>query len=323
MTSVDRIRDYIASRGIKKSEFYQRTNLSNGYIDKVRELGADKIESIVSAFPELNLYWLVTGKGDMLMPAEKKAESDKNSSEAATGFSSPDLRSPTLYPALRNANKRTGTTTGGMNYNIASEPKTEYEAFQRMPRVITVNENMEENIVYVPVKARAGYLTGYGDTDFIGGLPTLRLPGLNNGTYRMFEVEGPSMAPNIMSGDRVIGQWVSSFGEIRENRVHVVVCKDGVVVKRVLNRIQERGKLVLKSDTINHRKEYPTYEVSPEDVLEIWYCRLKLSSDFAEPAEVYHRLADLEAEMTDVRAVTKQFGETLTEIRQQIGNVVK
>jgi hypothetical protein len=192
-----------------------------------------------------------------------------------------------------------------------------------MPKVITVNENMEENIVYVPLKARAGYLTGYGDTDFIGGLPTLRLPGLNNGTYRMFEVEGPSMAPNIMSGDRVIGQWVSSFAEIRENRVHVVVCRDGVVVKRVLNRILERGKLVLKSDTINHRREYPTYEVNPEDVLEIWYCRLKLSSDFAEPAEVYHRLADLEAEMTDVRAATREFNNSLAEIQQRLKKVEK
>ncbi len=314
MTSVDRIRDYIASRGIKKSEFYQRTNLSNGYIDKVRELGADKIESIVSAFPELNLYWLVTGKGEMLVPALNNAGSLAAPEAAGNG----NLGSPTKYPVPQNALKRP-LGNPGMNYSIASEPKTEYEAFQRMPRVITVNENMEENIVYVPVKARAGYLAGYGDTDFIGGLPNLRLPGLNNGTYRMFEVEGPSMAPNIMSGDRVIGQWVSSFAEIRENRVHVVVCKDGVVVKRVLNRIQERGKLVLKSDTINHRKEYPTYEISPDDVLEIWYCRLKLSSDFAEPAEVYHRLADLEAEMTDVRAVTKQFSESLSQIRQQIG----
>ncbi len=314
MTSVDRIRAYIASRGIKKSEFYQKTNLSNGYIDKVRELGADKIESIVAAFPELNLYWLITGQGEMLVEPPS----------TPSVLPPPGLGSPTIVAGQMPTKPRGSYMLPGNGaFSLANEPKSEYESFQRMPKVITVNENMEENIVYVPLKARASYLTGYGDTDFIGGLPTLRLPGLNNGTYRMFEVEGPSMAPNIMSGDRVIGQWVSSFAEIRENRVHVVVCRDGVVVKRVLNRILERGKLVLKSDTINHRREYPTYEVNPEDVLEIWYCRLKLSSDFAEPAEVYHRLADLEAEMTDVRAATREFNNSIAEIQHRLKKVEK
>ena len=323
MTSVDRVRAYIASCGIKKSEFYQKTGLSNGYIDKVRELGADKIESIVSAFPELNLYWLVTGTGSMLVSGRGDSENPASGTDAgAKQVSLPVLGYPTPVPGANSAKQR-GGYGAGTSYNMASEPRSEYETFQRMPRVITVNESREENIAYVPVKARAGYLTGYGDTDFIGGLPTLRLPGLNNGTYRMFEVEGPSMAPNIISGDRVIAQWVSSFSEIRENRVHVVVCRDGVVVKRVLNRILERGKLVLKSDTISHRKEYPTYEISPEDVLEIWYCRLKLSSDFAEPAEVYHRIADLESEMTDVRAVTKQFTSALSDMQQRLTKVEK
>jgi transcriptional regulator with XRE-family HTH domain len=175
------------------------------------------------------------------------------------------------------------------------------------PKVVTVNERKEENIIYVPVKARAGYLAGYGDPEYIQSLPSFRLPGLTNATYRMFETEGPSMAPNIISGDRLIGQWVNSLDEIRDNRVYVMVCRDGVVVKRVLNRITERGRMVFKSDTITHRKDYPTYEVDPTDVLEVWYVRLKLSSDLSEPAEVYHRIGDLEADMVEV----KQFLSTI------------
>lgn len=147
--------------------------------------------------------------------------------------------------------------------------------FNTMPKVVTVDNEGMDNIIYVPVKARAGYLSGYGDPEFMETLPTFRLPGLNNSTFRMFEVEGPSMAPNIISGDRIIGEWIEEMDKIRDNRVHVIVHKGGVAVKRILNRIKERGKLYLKSDTVAHRHEFPTLEIDPEDVKEIWYGRLK------------------------------------------------
>lgn len=179
------------------------------------------------------------------------------------------------------------------------------QSYSGMPHVITVDSHGNDNIVYVPVKARAGYLNGYGDTEFIETLPTFRLPGLSNATYRMFEVEGPSMAPNVLHGDRIIGEWVESFDDIRDNRVHIIVHSGGVAVKRIINRLKERGKIYLKSDTIAHRHEYPTIEVAPEDIKEIWYGRLKISSDFTEPAEVYHRLADLEMDVMEMKRAMK------------------
>jgi len=183
--------------------------------------------------------------------------------------------------------------------------KTEIIPNHKVPMVVTVDREGHDNIIYVPVKARAGYLSGYGDPEFMETLPTFRLPGLNNSTFRMFEVDGPSMAPNIMHADRIIGEWIEGFDKIRDNRVHVIVHKGGVAVKRVLNRIEERGKLYLKSDTIAHRHEFPTVEIDPEDVKEMWYGRLKISSDFSEPAEVYHRLADLEVDMMEMKQMLK------------------
>ena len=173
--------------------------------------------------------------------------------------------------------------------------------YANIPQIITVDSNGNDNIIYVPVKARAGYMMGYGDAEFMETLPTFRLPGLNNATYRMFEVEGPSMAPNLLNGDRIIGEWVDDLEKIRDNRVYVIVHKGGVVVKRVINRLKERNKLYLKSDTVVHRHEFPTIEIEPEDVKEVWYGRLKISSDFTEPAEVYHRLADLEVDVMELK----------------------
>jgi len=177
--------------------------------------------------------------------------------------------------------------------------------FQGIPKIVTVDHGGNDNIVYVPVKARAGYLSGYGDAGFIETLPTFRLPGLSNATYRMFEVEGPSMAPNVLHGDRLIGEWVDDLEKIRDNRVYIIVHKGGVAVKRVVNRLKERGKLYLKSDTIAHRHEFPTVEIDPIDVIEVWYGRLKISSDFSEPAEVYHRLADLEMDVMEMKRMLK------------------
>ena len=178
--------------------------------------------------------------------------------------------------------------------------------YSNIPRIITVDNSGNDNIVYVPVKARAGYLSGYGDVEFMETLPTFRLPGLNNATYRMFEVDGPSMAPNVLHGDRIIGEWIDQLDKIRDNRVYVVVHTGGVAVKRVVNRLKERGKIYLKSDTIAHRHEFPTLEIDPEDIKEVWYGRMKISSDFSEPAEVYHRLADLEMDVMEMkRSFTK------------------
>lgn len=180
-------------------------------------------------------------------------------------------------------------------------PEKQQNIYNGIPKIITVDNSGNDNIIYVPIKARAGYLLGYGDAEFMETLPTFRLPGLNNATYRMFEVEGPSMAPNVLSGDRIIGEWIDELDKIRDNRVYVVVHTGGVAVKRVVNRLKERGKLYLKSDTIAHRHEFPTIEIAPEDIKEVWYGRMKISSDFSEPAEVYHRLADLEMDVMEMK----------------------
>jgi len=178
-------------------------------------------------------------------------------------------------------------------------------AYASIPKVITVDNEGNDNITYVPIKARAGYLLGYSDPEYMETLPTFRLPGLSNATYRMFEVEGLSMAPNILNGDRIIGEWIDELDKIRDNRVYVIVHTGGVAVKRVVNRLKERGKLYLKSDTVAHRHEFPTLEIDPADVSEVWYGRLKISSDFTEPAEVYHRLADLEVDVMEMKRFLK------------------
>ena len=65
---VDRILQLIEYKGINKRKFYIETGLSNGFLDKVKDIGASKIEQILSVYPDVNPEWLLTGKGTMIDP---------------------------------------------------------------------------------------------------------------------------------------------------------------------------------------------------------------------------------------------------------------
>lgn len=164
------------------------------------------------------------------------------------------------------------------------------------PKVVTVDKRGKDNIVLVPQKAAAGYLAGFGDPEFIGSLPTYNLPNLQNGTFRMFQVAGHSMYPTLQDGSFVVGEWVENWaGSIKDDRIYIIVSQeDGVTVKRVLNRIDKYGSLYCKSD---NRREYPNFTVNPKDLVEVWEVKMHLSFELPNPAQLYDRLSDLEAEV--------------------------
>jgi transcriptional regulator with XRE-family HTH domain/signal peptidase I len=172
-----------------------------------------------------------------------------------------------------------------------------YRRFQA-PKIITIDSQGEENIIYVPVKARAGYLLGYGDPQFIQSLSAYRLPGYTNGTYRIFEVEGHSMFPTLQDADRVIARW-ADISEVRDDRVYVLVTRtQGVLIKRLINRHHE-GKIIVKSDN-NHGSgsgEFPTIVLEVDEVAEIWYVVERWTRQLPGPGEIYKRLVNIEAEL--------------------------
>lgn len=173
---------------------------------------------------------------------------------------------------------------------------TALQNYSGIPQVIAVNEQGDENVVYVPIKARAGYLNGYGDAEYIETLPSFHMPHLTNGTYRCFEVQGNSMVRTFFDGDLVFGKYVENLNDIKDGRVYIIVSlNDGIVLKRVINRIDERGKLILKSD--NKDGNYPTYTMDVEDIMEVWYVTMFASKQMPEPVDVYHRLHDLESKV--------------------------
>jgi len=141
-------------------------------------------------------------------------------------------------------------------------------------RILVVSDDGQgsENIIHVPVKAQAGYLNGFEDPTYIESLTSYRLPGVRNGTYRSFEIKGDSMLP-LLPGTVVVGQYIESWREIKSNHTYVLVTKeDGIVYKRVINKVKSKGQLILLSDN----PVYEPYALPIEDVQEAWsyYCHL-------------------------------------------------
>ena len=62
-----RLKTFISKKRLRISFFESEIGLSHGYVNSItKNIGNDKLEKIVERFPELNIEWLLFGKGSML-----------------------------------------------------------------------------------------------------------------------------------------------------------------------------------------------------------------------------------------------------------------
>ena len=158
----------------------------------------------------------------------------------------------------------------------------------------TVSEDEYENIEIVPLKAKAGYTNGYADPQFIGSLPSFRLPVLSQQRkYRMFQIDGESMHP-VPDKSYVIAEYVFDWNEIRSGHSYVLLLKDeGIVFKVVHNFIKESRKLVLHS--LNPM--FKDYNVDVSEIREVWKFVSYISNTLPEGGNTVDSLAGMMTEM--------------------------
>lgn len=138
----------------------------------------------------------------------------------------------------------------------------------------TVDEQGRELIEVVSQRAKASYLAGFADPEYIAELPRFALPFLPmDKKHRVFQVDGDSMLP-IPDGAWIVCEYVDDWLSIKNGERYVVVTEqDGVTFKLAYNRIQTEKKLLLCSAN----PIYPPFEVEIEQVREIWKYRLAMS----------------------------------------------
>jgi len=155
-------------------------------------------------------------------------------------------------------------------------------------------------VSFVPVKAAAGYLTGYADPEFLDELNTFTLPMLAPGDYRAFEILGDSMLPTP-SGSVIVGEKVESFKEVKNSNTYIVVSNaDGVVYKRIITNDDrsnsgKEDKLTLLSDN----PLYEPYQVNATDIVEIWKAVYIIHKAGAQPMWNVDQLAGVVNNLQD------------------------
>jgi transcriptional regulator with XRE-family HTH domain len=167
-----------------------------------------------------------------------------------------------------------------------SNTASTYLAKRRQQKMLTAERNV---IHFVPVKAAAGYLAGYADSEFIDELNTFTLPMLAGGNYRAFEIIGDSMLPTP-SGSIIVGEKVDFKEDVKSDQAYIVISRhEGIVYKRVVKNNKLKNKFTLVSDN----PQYQPYQVNIEDVVELWQAQMVISKVSAQQRWDMNSLASM------------------------------
>ncbi len=171
---------------------------------------------------------------------------------------------------------------------------------RRQQKMMSADRNL---IHFVPVKAAAGYLAGYADTEFIDELNTFTLPMLAGGNYRAFEIIGDSMLPTP-SGSIIVGEKVEGgMADIKNNMAYIVVSRnEGIVYKRIVKSNKAKNKLTLVSDN----PQYQPYQVNADDVVELWQAQSVISKVTVQQRWDVNSLANLVNNLQDQVSTLKK-----------------
>lgn len=171
---------------------------------------------------------------------------------------------------------------------------------RRQQKMMSADRNV---IHFVPVKAAAGYLAGYADTEFIDELNTFTLPMLAGGNYRAFEIIGDSMLPTP-SGSIIVGEKVEGgMDEIKNNMAYIVVSRnEGIVYKRIVKNNKAKNKLTLVSDN----PQFQPYQVNADDIVELWQAQSVISKVTVQQRWDVNTLANLVNNLQDQVSTLKK-----------------
>ncbi len=280
-----RIKEVLKASKVSQTELAKALGVShaavNERLNKEEDIDSIQFLHTVSALTAVPLEYLITGDVDLatLGPLKNKQH---------------------------NTLKEVTVVTEGYD-------KVYLEGKRIRPITVTVNPQGKELITFVPVRAQAGYLKGYGDPHYIEKLPAFNLPILKDGAYRMFEVDGDSMLQQggggLHDGDIVIAQYVEDFFTIKDRRVYVVISTDGVCVKRCINRLKDPQNPILVCQSDNKNGQHKDIIVRPHEIIEVWELKAFISKQLGFATDLWDLLSKVETQVALMNEKIKRIEE--------------
>jgi phage repressor protein C with HTH and peptisase S24 domain len=332
MKSIERVFQYLDYKGLKHTRAEKDWGLSNGYLGaqlkRKSDLGEGVIKKIIDNCLDMSLEWLLFGNGDMIkreyqasptFPIEyddlireaieqdeeyrRRQLENKNITFPSSEIPDVDLSSrPNSRPNSKTANL--GLHNSRKPTDIRTDGKGGFERAVES-KASEANEMPTVSIPLLEISAAATPGAGYLAPDYIEQIGTIQLPQsmVKRGKQHFaFSVINESMTPTLFRNDIVI-IYESDIYSIIDDYVYVIVTRnDGIIIKRIKNRIEERGFIRCKSDN----KAYSSYNLLPDDVLMVYQVICKMSFNMGnQAADIYEMISRLEDKIEDMQAHMK------------------
>lgn len=161
MRVIERIYEFVESKGITINEFSKIITVSNGYFSKQRagkaNVGSQILEKIVKQYPEINSRWLLTGEGKMLRETKRPGliyQMDQAESGYVAEGDSPDRfeNEQEIFQELLDAKNQ-----------IISLTKIEKSELEDIKRRLDALEEQFQSVISGTVPDQDYEVTVYGD----------------------------------------------------------------------------------------------------------------------------------------------------------------
>lgn len=149
MAVKERLIYFLESQKISKSEFGRTIGVSSAYVTSMREsISPEKIKSIALNYPNLNIQWLLTGEGDMLINASTIQADDNtatatNGSTAVAGNGNSVTSSADLSIALEEIAAQRRLTESALTLSTKLQDQASKNQ-QQIDRLLTIIEHLQK-----------------------------------------------------------------------------------------------------------------------------------------------------------------------------------
>lgn len=147
-----RITEYLKAKGISKLDFANTIGVSHSYLTSMRKgMPTSKLALVQSNYPDLNIEWLVTGRGNMLNTPQQAMSVINNGTNSGTMGNNVCVHTGTPYPSADDAQEMEVEELPIIPSNIVNEPKID------VLKYITANDTDTAPIVHQFPEAFAYY----------------------------------------------------------------------------------------------------------------------------------------------------------------------
>lgn len=133
-----RLKEFARFKGMPIYKFESLCGMSQGYVSNIRQsISPNFIQKIISVFPDLNVSWLITGNGEMLL-------SDEHGTDTGQIRDVNDINAP-VYQNTGGNNVTQGAPPTTID-NLIAEMRAQREMSEKqISRLLTIIETITNN----------------------------------------------------------------------------------------------------------------------------------------------------------------------------------